>query len=411
MDSKYLVKQHNTYSVVVEIPKRLQAKAGQKRFKKSLQTDSLAEANRLKHHYVHGFQRKIAELEKGGDDTLAALYRDASEWKPTLASARTATEVDEQGREIVEREEYLSVIKEQASQIAELHGKLVGDRYLATATGTGTIIKDQIDAWIAESPDAGQTKSQHRSTVERYLKWAGEFATVEETDRVKAGQYVTELLTVSGLARRTIRRHLSSLSNLWLWVESKGAKLENVWHGHRLGKKKRGTERKGLSDEKVIKLLNGRSRSKLYGPLLCDLTRLALLHGARLEELCALKKADVTEREDGYWFVIGEGKTEAAQREIPVHPTAAKIIERRLKGEDEWLFEGLTPGGPDEKRSWYVSKAFGRFRAQDDVKVDGRLEDRAGPGCLDSAPLDLSGFLPGYAERGALRFCRCVGRA
>ncbi|MFK4535160.1 hypothetical protein ABIA00_003343 [Bradyrhizobium ottawaense] len=27
--------------------------------------------------------------------------------------------------------------------------------------------------------------------------------------------------------------------------------------------------------------------------------------------------------------------------------------------------------------------------------------DRAGPGCLDSAPLDLSGFLPGYAERGA----------
>ncbi|MHC2378972.1 hypothetical protein ACVIU7_003776 [Bradyrhizobium liaoningense] len=38
-------------------------------------------------------------------------------------------------------------------------------------------------------------------------------------------------------------------------------------------------------------------------------------------------------------------------------------------------------------------------------------ESRAGPGCLDSAPLDLSGFLPGYAERGALRFCRCVGRA
>lgn len=30
---------------------------------------------------------------------------------------------------------------------------------------------------------------------------------------------------------------------------------------------------------------------------------------------------------------------------------------------------------------------------------------RAGPG-LDSAPGDLSGFLPAYAERGALRFCR-----
>ncbi|WP_212479760.1 hypothetical protein, partial [Bradyrhizobium liaoningense] len=30
-----------------------------------------------------------------------------------------------------------------------------------------------------------------------------------------------------------------------------------------------------------------------------------------------------------------------------------------------------------------------------------RIILRAGPGCLDSAPLDLSGFLPGYAERGA----------
>ncbi|MEZ0077707.1 hypothetical protein ABIF72_000176 [Bradyrhizobium japonicum] len=45
------------------------------------------------------------------------------------------------------------------------------------------------------------------------------------------------------------------------------------------------------------------------------------------------------------------------------------------------------------------------------IKFDVVPEQRAGPGCLDSAPLDLSGFLPGYAERGALRFCRCVGRA
>lgn len=41
MDRKYLVKQYNTYSVVVEVPKPLQAKAGRKRFKKSLGTDSL----------------------------------------------------------------------------------------------------------------------------------------------------------------------------------------------------------------------------------------------------------------------------------------------------------------------------------------------------------------------------------
>jgi hypothetical protein len=30
--------------------------------------------------------------------------------------------------------------------------------------------------------------------------------------------------------------------------------------------------------------------------------------------------------------------------------------------------------------------------------------NRARPGCLNSAPRKLSGFLPGYAERGASRF-------
>ncbi|MEY9640524.1 hypothetical protein ABIF66_008778 [Bradyrhizobium japonicum] len=75
-----------------------------------------------------------------------------------------------------------------------------------------------------------------------------------------------------------------------------------------------------------------------------------------------------------------------------------------------------------------IFSSFQRYLEQNDdvglVIMDARLkhlntpvahsiftQKRAGPGCLDSAPLDLSGFLPGYAERGALRFCRCVGRA
>ncbi|MET3299202.1 hypothetical protein ABIE86_000069 [Bradyrhizobium diazoefficiens] len=57
-----------------------------------------------------------------------------------------------------------------------------------------------------------------------------------------------------------------------------------------------------------------------------------------------------------------------------------------------------------DQGSQFTSAAFTGALAGAGIK-------RAGPGCLDSAPLDLSGFLPGYAERGALRFCRCVGRA
>ncbi len=44
-------------------------------------------------------------------------------------------------------------------------------------------------------------------------------------------------------------------------------------------------------------------------------------------------------------------------------------------------------------------------------RVYGLGDLRAGSGCLDSSPRTLSGFLPGFAERGAFRFCRGVGRA
>jgi integrase len=83
--------------------------------------------------------------------------------------------------------------------------------------------------------------------------------------------------------------------------------------------------------------------------------------GARLEELCALETRDVHKRDDGWWLTIREGKTEAALRDVPVHNSAAHVLERRRKSDERFLFEGLVPGGPDRKRSWNVSKAFGHY--------------------------------------------------
>ena len=37
------------------------------------------------------------------------------------------------------------------------------------------------------------------------------------------------------------------------------------------------------------------------------------------------------------------------------------MIERRHKTADGFLFAGLVPGGPDKKRSWNASKAFGHY--------------------------------------------------
>lgn len=373
MDRKYLVKQHNTWSVVVEVPKHLRAKAGKARFKRSLGTDSLAEANRLKHSHVAHFHREIAMLEKGGSDKDASLFRLAAEFRQALETSDRRWHMDEQGREWSDYEEELGRLKDQARDILDESGPDAAARFYKSATGEATLVRDQFPLWMAEVQHVGQTKSQHTSTVARFQEWSDANVTVEEVDRKKAGAYVAYLLTASGLARATVKRHVSSLSSLWRWLVARGVAQYNPWRDQQLGKRPIGAYRKGLPDDAILKLLKGSYSTAHFASLLRDLLRLALLHGARLEELCALLATDVHKREDGYWIVITSGKTQAARREIPAHPAALSIIERRLADDDEYLFKGLKPGGPDNKRSWYVSKAYGRFRAQ--MGVTGKGQD------------------------------------
>jgi integrase len=365
-DTRYLQKRANTWYVVVEVPKTLRAAEVPPRFVQSLQTSNLAEAQRRKHPVVAEFQGRVDRL-RHSHSPKAAIMRDASEWKAAREAARRE---DGEGSDTFQL--LTMQIQELSAQLAE-KDRALAQGFNRTALGKGTIIKDEYPVWIAEDETAEQTKVQHGSTVRRYLSWAGEFTTVEDTTRQRAGEYVSELLANSGLSRRTVKRHLSSLSSLWKWLKGKGRAGENVWLQHNLGKKPKKRHRSCLSDEALLKLLHGSYSTFKFAGVLSDLTRLGLLHGARLEELCALKKRDVIRRPDGYLLDITSGKTDAAERKVPVHPAAVSIIQRRLKCPGEFLFEGLEPGGPDGKRSWYVSKAYGRFRKQ--VGVDGVGED------------------------------------
>jgi integrase len=150
----------------------------------------------------------------------------------------------------------------------------------------------------------------------------------------------------------------------------------NPWLRLGLGKKpKRGQTppRRQWTDDALVKVLSGTYTTR-YQNILHDLVRLALVTGARLEELCALKVSDAHKKNDGWWLDIRQGKTAAAVRTVPVHDSAAHVLERRTaaKGEHEFIFHNLVPGGPDKRRSWSVSKAFGNYTRTLDLKAEER---------------------------------------
>jgi integrase len=259
----------------------------------------------------------------------------------------------------------LEDIRWDAEHLRDAAGPEVASRYIELATANITPLARLPEQWLAEvsSQVAGQTHSQHELAVRRFIAWAGgNGTTAEEVTRLKAGSYLSELVVQGDLARGTIKRYFSSLSSFWQWLVSRGYATENPFEGHKFGKKGKDSEgRKGLSDAELKKLLSGVSTAQ-YNETLHDLIRLALVTGARLNELCELKSSDVERRDDGWWATVHEGKTEAAARSIPLHHSVDAIVEKRLKDKARYLFEGLTSGGPDKKRMWYVSKAWARYR-------------------------------------------------
>jgi integrase len=263
------------------------------------------------------------------------------------------------------------LISDAIDDAREIAGDEETERAIEAATGRATFIEPLLwEPWLnTKHHITGQTKTQHRAALKAFLGWCGSKVTVQEVDRKKAGAYATYLKQPerSGLSGRTAARHTSSLSAFWQWLAAKGLVQEgfNPWKGQGMFKRsKRGvldsSTRNPWDDESISKVLTN-AYTKRYTETFHDLVRLALVTGARLDELCELKRDDAFKQRDGWWIRITEGKTNAAVREVPVHSAAAHIIERRKKGRDTFLFPGLIPGGPDEKRSWHVSKAFGIF--------------------------------------------------
>lgn len=367
----YLKLRGRTWYVRVQLPSRLWLQAGTREYVRSLRTGDLREAEKRKHAIIAAFKRRIASLQHDGpawfdDVTLKAMgFRDAIRKN---GDEVLVYETDPEGRQqpFRLRDELHTQITDEARQLLETHGDAVATSFFKLARGEGSLLREMVDPWLQEQTVTGQTSAQHRVAVTKFLDWAGRNVLIEDVGRKKAGEFVSFLLSAaSHISRATAKRYVSSLSSLWKWLDARGHVEPDVnpWRRQNILKKPSGAQqrrRKQWDDASLVALLSG-SYTNQYNVVLHDLIRLALATGARLNELCSLKKGDVEQRTDGWWITVRAGKTDAAIRSIPIHSSVEHILRRRIGGPGEYLFDELVPGGPDNKRSWYVTKAFGRY--------------------------------------------------
>ncbi|MFC4351689.1 DUF6538 domain-containing protein [Fodinicurvata halophila] len=174
----------------------------------------------------------------------------------------------------------------------------------------------------------------------------------------------------TGLSVKTLNRYVTALSCIWEHAKKRQeARGDNPFKGQwsRVTRKNSRPYRP-LTDEELAKLFKLVPKHRV----LWEIPLVALYTGMRLNEICSLQWANVRQ-EDGIWyFDIIAAKSEAGVRVVPVHNRLAWLLERRSNDPAERVWPELTPGGPDGKYGWKVSKQFTVHRRAAGIEGDDR---------------------------------------
>jgi integrase len=385
--------------VRVKVPMVARAALGKTKLIHPLNTDSLAEANRLKLQHVYRFKAMIEEAKRSGVRSTNPLDDEARLWRQTIRTERNAAAVgglsgrasspplfhepalspdevmalDEGG--LIDPPTQEDLLADRALSIERSKGLAAALRFHRAATDQVTPLQENLEAFFAENLSMAKTNGDRRRTLKALQAWCekqGIEATVQGVTRRVAGRFVVEDLA-AGRAAPTVNKALSDLSSYWRWMVRRGHASENPWSSQGFaitGKRHRparGKERP-FTEAEMRKLLAGPA-----DPMLRDLMRIAALSGMRIEEICSLRVRDCKDKR----FQVVDAKTPAGVRAVPIHSDLTTIIKARSRRRrpGELLFLELPPVPPsrkeDGKRSDPASKAFTRYRRK--VGVDERI--------------------------------------
>ncbi|WP_114097837.1 site-specific integrase [Thalassospira profundimaris] len=240
-----------------------------------------------------------------------------------------------------------------------------------------------------------QTIAQYQVVHRLFDEWAGR-PTLEEVTRQQAAEFIEVVSTLDpywgrspktkqrsfseimerfgnhevGLSNRTLNRYSTGLSLVWKWAGKQGLfEGKNPWKWlQRPEGQSRKTGKLPFTQEEVCTLLSQKPEvfpsEQDYPNTLLWVCWIAAFSGMRLNEICERKVSDL-KQQDGIWCLEVTGaKTEAGDRLVPLHSTLLDLglLEFARHHRQEYLFPCLLPGGPDKKRSWYLTRRFVEYR-------------------------------------------------
>lgn len=266
--------------------------------------------------------------------------------------------------------------------------------FVRIAEGAETLT-EAFEDWLGKGNLPARTKAKYRTALEEFVAFVGGHALIADMNRQNAIRYV-DWLNAEGRSQRTKkvvplsynskRDRVMALSALWnkgLSARGKTTEPVNPWsklevtekptssttRWDSMGSAGRPKRRQGFDEADLLAILAApgprQSAATRYTKrTIVEVLTLGLLTGARPDEVCSLKLADVRKTKDGYILNIEDAKNEDSDRRVPlVHPLAVKLINRRIgkrRNPEEQLFEEFRPKQGHESMYELVGRALSR---------------------------------------------------
>lgn len=353
MTGRYIQKRRRLWYAILEIPKGLRPKFGNKpRFIKSLETDSEKEAERRSLVHVAKWKNQIAEARgEKVDDT-------ASYWRRVLRNA-----TDEK-----ERQGYLEAIDAAAIALGYETVDAPGQdptsspeaqEFMAAVHGWNVRTDEHIDEWQGQLRLDLKTQAIYKSDVTRFSE---KFKLLSDVSRPEVRRWVTVLLNGGGQSVSSVRRIIAACKNYWRYLQ--GMKIvsedeepfDKLEIAHRAGAQKR-TSYLPFSPQQVVELLHATEDEEM-----ADAISVAMWTGARIEEICSLKVEQV--HLGKHYFQIEDAKTEAGWRQVPIHPRLQPVLKRLIAKRTEGYVFAKMKANKYGDRSYAVGQRFSRLKTQ-----------------------------------------------
>lgn len=241
-------------------------------------------------------------------------------------------------------------------------------KFVALAIGKTRAFDEHLAEWAKTLRVEAKTIHMRKTTVRDFAR---EFPLTSDVTR-KNVQRWAHAEVARGKSPETVKRALSELRGYWRYLEGleivpdDAAPFDKIALPTKSAKELAADKRQPFSAAEVVQLhaaaLSGGDQQ------LADLIDIARYTGARLEEICGLRAEHVTS--DLKSLIISDAKTDAGNREVPIHPELAPTVSRLAKptlkkGEkhDGYLLAGLQPNKFGD-RSGALGKRFARLRTE-----------------------------------------------